>query len=40
VLRHQTPAPSFVKVGGSIFYRMSDLRAWVDGLASQQVIGG
>ena len=37
-LRHETPAPPFVKIGGGVFYRVSDLKAWVDGLTSKQVI--
>ena len=32
------PAPPFVRVGGRIFYRPSDLKEWVDNLASRQVI--
>jgi hypothetical protein len=38
VLKHQTPAPPFVSVGGRRYYRTVDLRAWVDALAPRQVI--
>jgi hypothetical protein len=31
-------APPFVKVGGRVFYRTSDLKEWVDCLATRRVI--
>ena len=34
----KTPAPPFVRIEDSIYYRLADLNAWVDGLISQQVI--
>ena len=36
--KRKTPAPPFVRIDHSIFYRLTDLDAWVDGLVSQQVI--
>jgi hypothetical protein len=38
VLKHQTPPPPFVAVGGRRYYRTADLRAWVNNLVPQQVI--
>jgi hypothetical protein len=38
VLKHRTPAPPFVPVGGRRYYRTTDLKAWVDNLVPQQVI--
>jgi predicted DNA-binding transcriptional regulator AlpA len=34
----RTPTPRFIKLGGRVFYRQSDLRAWVDSLASREAI--
>jgi len=36
--KRNTPAPPFVSIGGRIFYRRDEIKAWVDGLVSQQVI--
>ena len=36
--KRKTPAPPFVRIDGSIYYRLVDLNAWVDGLISQQTI--
>ena len=38
LLKHRTPAPPFVAVGGRRYYRTSDLKSWVDNLVSQQTI--
>jgi hypothetical protein len=38
VLKHQTPAPPFVSVGGHRYYRTADLRLWVEALTPRQVI--
>jgi hypothetical protein len=38
LLKHRTPAPPFVAVGGRRYYRTSDLKSWVDNLIPQQVI--
>jgi hypothetical protein len=35
---NRTPGPLFVQVGGRIYYRRTDLKDWVDNLASRQVI--
>ena len=37
-LKHQTPAPPYVSVGGCVFYRVDDLVAWVTNLTSKRVI--
>jgi hypothetical protein len=34
----RTPAPPFVRVGGRVYYRRADLKAWVDGLISQEAV--
>ena len=34
----RTPAPSFVRVDGRVYYRAADLAAWVNDLATQRVI--
>ena len=39
VRKKRTPPPPFVRVDGRCYYRIADLRAWVDGLVSQQVVG-
>jgi len=36
--KQKTPAPPFVRINDSIYYRLADLNVWVDGLVSQQVI--
>gem|GEM_PF-1303626 len=36
--KQKTPAPPFVRVGRSIFYRLADLIVWVNGLIPQEVI--
>ena len=36
--KRTTPAPPFVRIDGSIYYRLADLNAWVDRLVSQQTI--
>jgi hypothetical protein len=33
-----TPAPPFVRLDGRIYYRDFEIRAWVEGLSSQQAI--
>jgi hypothetical protein len=38
LLKHRTPAPPFVAVGGRRYYRTADLKSWVDNLVSQRVI--
>lgn len=38
LLKHKTPAPKFVAVGGRRYYRVVDLRAWVDALVPRQAI--
>lgn len=38
LLKHKTPAPKFVAVGGRRYYRVVDLRAWVDALVPRQNI--
>jgi hypothetical protein len=38
LLKHRTPAPPFVAVGGRRYYRTTDLKSWVDNLVPQQVI--
>jgi hypothetical protein len=35
---NRTPGPLFVQVGGRIYYRSTDLKDWVDNLASRQVL--
>jgi hypothetical protein len=34
----RTPTPPFVKLGGRVFYRRSDLIVWVDGLTAREVV--
>jgi hypothetical protein len=34
----RTPTPPFVRVGGRVFYRRSDLEFWVSALTAQGVI--
>jgi hypothetical protein len=34
----RTSTPPFVRCGGRVFYRRSDLETWVSGLTSQEVI--
>jgi hypothetical protein len=34
----RTPLPKFVKVGGRIRYRLSDVQRWVDALSPREVI--
>jgi hypothetical protein len=34
----RTPTPRFVKIGGRVFYRRSDLEAWVAGLEAREVV--
>jgi hypothetical protein len=36
--RGRTTTPRFIKLGGRVFYRLTDLRAWVDSLASREVV--
>ena len=36
----RTQSPSFVRVGGRVYYRRPDLDNWVSSLASQRVVGG
>ena len=36
--KRRTPAPPFVRIDDSIYYRLADLDAWVEGMVSQQVI--
>jgi len=36
--KRKTPAPPFVRIDDSIYYRRDDLKAWVDGLVPQQTI--
>ena len=36
--KRKTPAPLFVRVDGSIYYRLVDLQDWVNNLVPQQVI--
>ena len=36
--KRKTPAPPFVRIDDSVYYRFIDINAWVDGLISQQVI--
>jgi hypothetical protein len=38
LLKHRTPAPPFVSVGGRRYYRTADLKMWVENLVPQQVI--
>jgi hypothetical protein len=37
-IRGRTPAPTFVYVGNRVYYRATDLKAWVEGLAGRTVI--
>jgi hypothetical protein len=37
-IRDRTPAPTFVYVGNRVYYRTSDLKTWVEGLAGRTVI--
>jgi hypothetical protein len=37
-IRGRTPAPPFVYVGNRVYYRTTDLKAWVEGLAGRTVI--
>jgi hypothetical protein len=37
-LKHQTPPPPFVALGGRRYYRTADLKKWVDNLVPQQFI--
>jgi hypothetical protein len=37
-LRERTPAPPFVPVGGRRYYRVADLKSWVDGLLGREAI--
>jgi hypothetical protein len=37
-LKGKTPPPPFVKVGGRVYYRTSDLERWVDGLAARTAV--
>lgn len=32
---NRTPAPPFVSIGGRRYYKVADLRAWVEGLPPQ-----
>jgi predicted DNA-binding transcriptional regulator AlpA len=34
---HRTQTPPFVRVGGRVYYRRSDLSEWVSALTSQEV---
>jgi hypothetical protein len=34
----RTSTPPFVRVGGRVFYRRSDLEVWVDSLSSREVV--
>lgn len=36
--KNRTPAPPFVRVGGRCYYRLTDLRSWVDALEPRQVV--
>ena len=36
--KRKTPAPPFVRIDDSVYYRFVDINAWVDGLVPQQVI--
>ena len=36
--KRKTPAPPFIRIDGRIFYRIADLKAWVDELVPQHVI--
>jgi hypothetical protein len=38
--KRKTPAPPFVRIDHSIYYRLTDLQDWVDKLVPQQVIQG
>lgn len=35
---NRTPAPLFVRVGGRVFYKRTDLETWVAELESQRVV--
>ena len=37
-IRNRTPGPPFVNVGGRVYYRPADLKAWVEGLVGKEVI--
>jgi hypothetical protein len=37
-IRGRTPAPPFVYVGKRVYYRIADLKAWVEGLTGKTVI--
>ncbi|MCL2009125.1 MAG: helix-turn-helix domain-containing protein [Synergistaceae bacterium] len=36
--KRKTPAPPFVRIDDSVYYRFVDINAWVEGLVPQQVI--
>lgn len=36
--KNRTPAPPFVRVGGRCYYRLTDLRSWVDALEARQFV--
>jgi hypothetical protein len=36
--KKQTPAPPFVCIGGRRYYRILDLKSWVESLVTRQVI--
>ena len=38
VLKHKTPAPPHIKVGGRVFYRRPDIKVWYDDLRPQKNI--
>ena len=36
---NRTPAPPFVHVGGRVYYRINDLKNWVNNLEAKRVVG-
>jgi hypothetical protein len=38
LLKHRTPAPPFVAIGGRRYYRTADLKLWVENLVPQQAM--
>ena len=36
----RTQGPPFVRVGGRVFYRITDLQKWVDELSTQRFLSG
>jgi len=37
-LRHETPPPPHVKIGGRVYYRISDLDKWIENLKPKETI--